>query len=86
MIPALTMHARERAREMDVSEGLVMQALEAPEQEWPADQQQYPGCRIAIRGDLAVPFDPETGYALTVLWHGAESRAAGPQRRPEKQR
>jgi hypothetical protein len=68
----MTVHARLRAAEMGVSTKLVKQAVREAELDYPSTE--YPGCRVAVKGMLAVPYDPSTGEVITVLWHGATKR------------
>lgn len=66
----LSDHAKQRIREMQVDVLDVVHAVDMPETDYPAPK-KYPDCRIATRGELAVPYDPKTGRIITVLWNTA---------------
>lgn len=62
----LTDHARQRAGEMGVALADVVATVETPELVYPAPS-AYRGCRVAVRGRLAVPFDPDVRTVITVM-------------------
>ena len=68
----LTKHARQRAEEMGLSEIEVLAAVAVPEMEYPSTKD--PAARVAVANGLAVPYNPDRGCVITVLWHRAEGR------------
>lgn len=71
----LSDHAKQRVREMQVDVLDVVHAVDMPETDYPAPK-KYGGCRVATRGELAVPYDPRTGRIITVLWNTAPLEGA----------
>lgn len=67
-----TSHARTRAREMEVSEEEVEQALDSPELSYP-NALGHPAGTTYVRGRIAIPVATD-GAILTVLWHRGEGR------------
>jgi hypothetical protein len=76
----LTWHARTRMSEMQLNDDEVLDALRNPELTYPSSSRFRNGADIAVRGRLAIVFDPATGAVVTVLWRGLESRDPIPQR------
>jgi hypothetical protein len=69
----LTEHARQRAAEMSLRTKQVKLTLREPEVVYIG---RTPGCEVALRDNLAVPFRVERGVriGITVLWRGQEER------------
>lgn len=63
-----TDHALERMAEMETAPAEVFAALDDPVTSYPSPR-RYPGCRVAVRDRVAVPFDPRTRTVITVLWN-----------------
>lgn len=68
----LSVHAKQRASDMEIEDDEVLAVLAAPECDYPSNR---PGCRVATSGLLAVPYNPESRTAITVLWNRCRARA-----------
>lgn len=68
----LSDHARQRAAEMGVSTKRIKQLFRNPHLDYPSTN--HPNCRVAVHGDLAIPYDPRTGIVITVLWNQEVTR------------
>lgn len=68
----ISRHAERRMSEMGLEWEEVEAALEEPELTYPSEFTR----RMAVRGRLAVAYDPADHVVVTVLWHRRNGRAA----------
>lgn len=70
---SLSKHARYRAKQMKVPTKEVKRILQADDLTiYPSNV--APHLRVAVAGRLAIPYDPATNEAITVLWRGEDRR------------
>ena len=72
----LSLHARQRCKEMGLGTKVVKAVVSAPELDTPT----WGGLRVLTAGPLAVVYDRRVNEVVTVLWAQGESRAGGPVR------
>ena len=74
----LTDHARQRRREMGLTERQILDVLSYPELDYPGSSLYPAGRRVRVSGPLGVIFEEDSKEIVTLIWHTREERSQGP--------